>query len=119
MRIIFIKHYSIFKYIKTIGIIASWVGYSGLFILVSTIFMMTTKTDLLVEFDNKLSLTFIFFLTWGFFELIHHHVYKLFYGKYDTLEYIVKSGNWTDSKKPIGGAIGIQVKKLRLKGDGR
>jgi len=57
------------------------------------------------------------FYGWAFVEGVHHYLYKLSFGKKDTLKYVVESRNLIHINRPLGGAIGIQLKKLRARYD--
>jgi hypothetical protein len=53
------------------------------------------------------------FTFWAVLEGLQHFIYKLSFGRRDTLGYVLTQG-WTKSWKiPLGGAIGIQLRRLR------
>ncbi len=53
-----------------------------------------------------------FWMMWGFAltELVHNHLYKLTFGR-NTLERIIVGHRWNEISKPLGGAIGQQIRK--------
>ena len=53
------------------------------------------------------------FVAWAFLEGIHHYLYKLSYCRSDTLAYVITTRNWSYAAKPLGGAIGVQLRRLR------
>lgn len=53
------------------------------------------------------------FTIWAILEGLQHFLYKLSFGRRDTLGYVLTQG-WAKSWKiPLGGAIGIQLRRLR------
>jgi hypothetical protein len=65
--------------------------------------------------DFRWDIKFLIFWGWAMLEIIHHHYYKLTFGTRDTLQYVLENCSWSDIRKPIGGAIGIQLKKVRFR----
>ena len=53
------------------------------------------------------------FLSWALLEGMHHYLYKLSFGRSDTLSHLVRTRKWSYAGKPLGGAIGVQLRKLR------
>ena len=52
---------------------------------------------------------------WTLLEGIHHYFYKLTYGRRDALADMVMDGGSIDLRRPTGGAIGIQLLRMRSK----
>lgn len=97
------------------GLLAAGFGYIGLLTLTVALGVICLKPDLLQDFRLEVDALFYILCAWAILEFIHHHVYKLTYGRYDTLEYIIRSGRWQNVKAPLGGAIGVQFRKISLR----
>ncbi len=95
------------------GFLAMGIGYVGLLSLIAALGILIVKPIGFQNFYLSVDPLFYILCGWAVLELIHHHVYKLIYGKHDTLEYIIRSGHWQSIKAPLGGAIGVQVRKIR------
>ena len=52
-------------------------------------------------------------VAWAAIETVQHFVYKLSFGRRDTLAYILCSRAQADWRRPLGGSVGLQVRKLR------
>ncbi|MCK5131002.1 MAG: hypothetical protein KAR40_02490 [Candidatus Sabulitectum sp.] len=50
---------------------------------------------------------------WTLLEGTHHYAYKLMYGRRDALAGMLMDGGLIDLRRPIGGAIGIQLLRMR------
>jgi len=50
---------------------------------------------------------------WALLEGIHHYCYKLMYGRRNALADMLMDGGSVDLRRPIGGAIGIQLLRMR------
>ena len=98
-----------------VGLLAIGIGHVGLLTLITALCALNLKPSLFQSFHLRFDPLFYIFCAWAILELVHHHVYKLIYGKYDTLEYLIRSGHWRNIKAPLGGAIGVQVRKMGLK----
>lgn len=101
------------RHVVLAGFLAMGIGYVGLLSLIAAFGILILKP---IEFQNfYLTVDPLFYILcgWAVLELIHHHVYKLIYGKHDTLEYIIRSGHWQSIKAPLGGAVGVQVRKIK------
>jgi len=53
------------------------------------------------------------FVLWASLESTQHFLYKLSFGKRDTLAYVIQRGNSGAWRLPLGGAIGVELRKLR------
>ncbi len=95
-----------------IGHVAQILGALGLLTLLALLAVILVAPDWFARFQDGLSGAF--WLIWGFalFEGVHNHVYKLTYGRY-TLERVVVEQRWDECAKPLGGAIGQQIQKIR------
>ena len=98
-----------------VGLLAIGIGHVGLFTLVIALCALNLKPSLFQGFHLRFDPLFYILCAWAILELVHHHVYKLIYGKYDSLEYLIQSGHWRNIEAPLGGAIGVQVRKMGLR----
>ena len=94
---------------RLIGYWAMGIGYVELLILGVTLTGVAIQPE---AFSRSTDPLFYVLCVWAMLELIHHHVYKLVYGKHDTLAYLIRSGHWHRATTPLGGAIGVQVRKI-------
>lgn len=53
------------------------------------------------------------FVIWASLESSQHYLYKLSFGRVDTLGHVIRQGGMEAWRLPRGGAIGIQLRKLR------
>lgn len=53
------------------------------------------------------------FVIWASLECTQHFLYKLSFGQRDTLGHLLRRGNVRDWRLPLGGAIGVHLRKLR------
>jgi hypothetical protein len=88
-----------------------WLGFLALLALLLGAILGRTveRSELSMDTDPK----FWIFWGWAMFEAVHHHIYKLTFGFRDTLQYVVEGGNWNQLARPLGGAIGVQLRRLR------
>lgn len=95
-----------------VGYITQILGVLGLVTLLTIFAIVLIAPHWLARFNNGLSV--VFWLMWGFalVELVHNHLYKLTYGRY-TLEHVLVEHRWNEIAKPLGGAIGQQIQKIR------
>lgn len=95
-----------------VGYIAQMMGVLGFGTLLTVPAIVLVAPHWLARFNDGLSV--VFWLMWGFalVELVHSHLYKLTYGRY-TLEHVVVQHRWNEWEKPLGGAIGQQIQKIR------
>ena len=100
------------KLVVTVGFLAMGTAYTGLLLLVILLVSLSLKPDLLRELGVNAEPGLYLLCVWAILEIIHHHISKLLYGKRDTLEYIIRAGHWQDLRAPLGGAIGVQIRKL-------
>jgi hypothetical protein len=56
------------------------------------------------------------FTAWAIIEGLQHFLYKLSFGQRDTLGYVLSQGWATTWRIPLGGAIGVQLRRLRRGG---
>ena len=91
--------------------VLGWLGFLTLIALALGILLR--QTSRVGQFPLGLDWKFWIFWGWAVLEAVHHHIYKLTFGSRDTLQYVVEGSNWNRIRKPIGGAIGIQLRKLR------
>jgi hypothetical protein len=98
-----------------VGYASYAVGALSLFalIVVSLVGVLNTMPVGIRSLDFAPDLKYWVFLGWAFLEGIHHYLYKLLFGRSDTLAHVVRTRNWSYVGKPLGGAIGIQLKRLR------
>ena len=115
VRLNALKSSSTKKQVVLVGFIAMGIGYVGLLTLIVVLSTLNLKPSLLQGFYSRFDPLFYILCAWAMLELIHHHVYKLIYGEHDTLEYLIKSGHWRNIRAPLGGAIGVQVRKMGLR----
>ena len=115
VRLNALRSNSLEKQVIFVGFLAMGVGYVGLLTLIVVLSTLNLKPSLLQGFYSRFDPLFYILCAWAILELVHHHVYKLIYGKYDTLEYLIRSGHWRNVKAPLGGAIGVQVRKMGLR----
>jgi hypothetical protein len=103
--------YGILLVIGYIGRALGWIGILTLTALALGIVLSHNSWSgrLAGELDWK----FWAFWGWAILEAVHHHVYKLQFGARDTLQYIVAGRNWSRAREPLGGAIGIHMRKLK------
>lgn len=94
------------------GYITQILGLLGLVTLLTIPAIVLIAPHWLARFNDGLS--GVFWLMWGFaiVELVHSHLYKLTHGRY-TLEHVLVEHRWNEIAKPLGGAIGQQIQKLR------
>lgn len=87
-------------------------GGAGLLALLAVPAVILIAPNWIAGFSDGLSVGF--WLMWGFAlaELVHNHLYKLTFGR-NTLERIIAGNRWNELSKPLEGAIGLQIRKIR------
>ncbi len=101
------------KAVISFGVVSQVFGFAGLaslvVMLIDLIIMPGRLSERFGEPDGK----FWVLWAWTAIEIIHAHVYKITFGKRDTLEYVLRERCWADAAWPLGGAIGRQISKVR------
>jgi len=97
-----------------IGTFAQFIGFIGLLALL--LYLLGILAQLIFNDDQYIRSDYKFwiFWSWAILEIIHHHYYKLIFRGNDTLQSVIENGRWDDFHKPLGGAIGIQLRKVRF-----
>jgi hypothetical protein len=101
---------------RTMGVVAllsSLMGASGSIIIASVLVVLFVQPKWFRETTPVIQIQVVGFWILAGLELIHNHAYKLTSGKRDTLSYVLSTGNWSALGRPLTGAIGIQIKKIR------
>jgi hypothetical protein len=103
-----------FPILLAVGYVARILGWFGFLALIAlALSILLRQPWWRREFPLGTDWKFWIFWTWAFLEAIHHHFYKLTFGSHDTLQNIVEGRKWNRLREPLGGAIGIQLRKLR------
>ncbi len=94
------------------GYISRAAGGAGLLALLAAPAVFLIAPHWLARSSDGLSVGF--WMMWGFAltELVHNHLYKLTFGR-NTLERIIVGHRWNEISKPLGGAIGQQIRKIQ------
>jgi hypothetical protein len=97
----------------SIGSVSRVFGLVSLLALVAMFAVLVMTPRWVTEYVDGPTAKFWLLWGWAVLELIHSHVYKLTLGSRDTLEYVLHGRRWTEAGRPLGGAIGQQLEKLR------
>jgi hypothetical protein len=65
------------------------------------------------QYNFLTDLKYWIFTGWAFFEGTHSYLYKLSFGKRDSLQYIVETLSFGHLFRPLGGAVGVELRKLK------
>ncbi len=95
-----------------VGTIVCAVGVTAFAFLVLITFIYLLSPEKLRTTLFTGSKYWLFFI-WASVESSQHYLYKLSFGKRDTLGYLLRQGSMDSWRLPLGGAIGIQLRKLR------
>jgi hypothetical protein len=100
--------------VLVVGYAAYVVGCAGLLALIALLLATLSNAPATEETPQfRPDLKFWIFWGWAMIEGIHHYIYKLKFGRRDTLQHIIEGRGWSHAGGPVGGAIGIQLRKLR------
>lgn len=99
--------------VLAVGLLARVLGLAGLAILGVLLVAMIGWPSWLSERGLWPEPRFWIFWGWAVLEIVQAHVYKLTLGTRDTLEHVLRGGHWAEADKPLRGAIGQQLRKLR------
>jgi hypothetical protein len=105
--------------VRMVGVGAAAVGWGGLLTLIVLSFWIVSGGGAATgkpgfSPDGK----FWIFWSWAMVEGIHHYIYKLTFGRWDTLQHVIENADWRHAGKPLGGAVGVQLRKLGRRAGG-
>jgi hypothetical protein len=96
-----------------IGVVIHAIGIATFLSLILATIVKIVGLVNLGLFSLPASPRYWIFTIWAILEGLQHFTYKLSFGRKDTLGYVL-SQEWTKTWRiPLGGAIGIQLRRLR------
>jgi hypothetical protein len=98
--------------VLTAGYLSQIFGYIALIALIVVIGIVVIQPTHSGTLGLRADPKFWVLWCWATLEILHHHVYKLILGSHDTLQYVLENGRLSEARRPLGGAIGVQLRKL-------
>ncbi|MBC8426576.1 hypothetical protein H8E07_20870 [bacterium] len=97
----------------SLGLVSRAAAVTSLVTLVAALVVVAASPDRARAYADGLDAKFWVLWSWAVLEAVHGHVYKLKFGRRNTLEDVLSNRRWREAGAPLGGAIGEQLRKLR------